>query len=155
MGGPQQGPDPGLIPLPILFWKPLFSTVKELSCGGTITPLLILERTPTTQTTATSEVQLIKTLSPLYSRHSELSNVQSSGILKLSSGPHPGSGNFPDGRSEENSQLQVLFPGSCRLKADQGMIFHTILYNAIVKSCIIICKIYPITVTMALDTKQN
>lgn len=48
---------------------------------------------------------------------------------------------FPDDQSKENSQVQVLSPRVLKLKADQGMTSHTILYNAIVKNCTIICKI--------------
>lgn len=80
-------------------------------------------------------------------------NVQSSEFLKLSSGPHSNSGNFPVDQSKDNSQIQVLSPRVLRLKADQ-VTCHTTLYNAIVKNCIIICK-NPITVTMGWDTKQN
>lgn len=56
-GRAQLGPCPGLIPRPPLPWKPLLHTVRVPSSGGSfILLLLLLERIPTTQTTATSEV---------------------------------------------------------------------------------------------------
>lgn len=164
LGSPPAGPRPRARSLPC--WTLEASVLDSeggLLRGDTfILPPPLLDKPPTTQTTATSDVQLIKKKKKIAAvstpRHSGFAKCRAQ---RFSHCPQDhtravGISTTLTVGSEANSRLQVLFPSrSGGKQTPTHMIFYTIAYNVIVKSCIIVDKKYPTTVIMVFDTKQN